>query len=115
MLQGDGGDDEIYGGSQSDANGRPCDLKRNLCGDRLYGDHATREIADGGNDAIHGQSDGDLLVGEAGADSLHGGEGPDVLRDFLGANLLFGGPDGDDCDSAAAGDDQNNRRSQCER
>ena len=80
---GQGGDDTIYGGAQSDMlDGGPGN-------DELFGKD--------GADTLYGGADNDYLYGDAGADTLYGGAGDDKLYGGTGGDTyVFGIGSGQD-------------------
>lgn len=89
-LFGEGGHDQITGGSAGDI------LDGGDGVDRLWGS--------GGNDLIFGGDGNDFLYGREGDDVLVGGAGNDHLDGDLGADLMIGGT-GNDYLKGGAGED----------
>lgn len=89
-LVGGSGDDEIFGGSETDIiNGQSGD-------DLLAGEaHADSVWGSDGDDTLTGASGNDYLRGENGNDYLDGGGGTDRLRGHAGADFIVGGGSND--------------------
>lgn len=99
VLNGDDGNDFIYGGGGNDV------IDGGAGNDLLFGRGGTDEIFGGdGNDLIFGNSDGDTLHGGAGSDSIWGSYGDDTINGGDGDDFLFGGAD-DDVLNGDAGSD----------
>jgi len=82
MIDGEGGNDTIYGGSGDDrirGDGNPG-----------FGSGQNTIFGRGGNDTIHGGDFTDEIWGGIGDDELHGGGGNDYLHGDDGADHLFG-------------------------
>ena len=91
-IEGNGGDDEIYGGADDDV----------LWGDDTYGLPASYH----GNDTLDGGSGNDQLTGQGGDDELYGGSGNDVLVGDDTATRLAGEFHGTDTLDGEDGDDE---------
>jgi len=89
-LEGQGGNDFIYGGSGDDQ------VLGNEGRDRVFGNNGDDEILGGDGD--------DFLAGGNGEDTLSGDAGNDILRGGNDADELFGG-DGNDSLLAEGGND----------
>lgn len=100
VLVGEGGDDELSGGEDSDSLHGDWHLTQAVSeGDRET--HGGNDTLDGGNgaDFLYGGAGNDTLIGSKGNDSLKGewgndtyivraGDGQDVLEDIEGTNTL---------------------------
>jgi putative intracellular protease/amidase len=106
-IFGQGGNDQITGGSANDILDGGDGMDRLWAG---YGDDKVRGGAGddymcgcGGNDVLLGDAGNDYLDGYDGNDILLGGQGGDQLRGGSGEDLLIGGLTSYDNDSAALG------------
>lgn len=103
-LQGNGGDDRIFGGQSEDL------IEGGAGNDLIYGNGGSDIILGGagvdrvfagtgddvvnagaGNDVIQGNDGDDTLNGELGDDQLLGSQGNDTLNGGAGMDMLFGG------------------------
>ncbi|MEM1427751.1 MAG: calcium-binding protein, partial [Cyanobacteria bacterium P01_H01_bin.130] len=89
-LNGNGGNDTIFGSAQDDV------INGGRGSDRLQGN--------GGNDLLSGDRGHDHLLGNSGNDQLTGGNGHDVLQGGRGNDILLGGS-GNDILFGELGDD----------
>ena len=80
-ISGEGGHDQIVGGSSSDL------LDGGSGWDRVWGG--------AGNDLIFGRDGNDFLYGREGADLIVGGAGDDTIDGFDGNDILIGGTGSD--------------------
>lgn len=77
-IEGNAGDDKIYGGKKEDW---------------LYGNEGEDTIWGGaGEDYLHGNEGDDRLYGDDMWDYLYGGEGNDYMMSIDGGDKLWGGP-----------------------
>ncbi len=90
MLDGNAGDDTIYGGGGRDY------INGSTGNDRIYGR--------GGDDVIYGGDGDDFISGGSGDDYADGGNGNDRIYGFSGSDTLSGGI-GDDTVNGGSGDD----------
>ncbi|MCF7699270.1 calcium-binding protein [Loktanella sp. M215] len=112
-IDGDTGNDEVYGGGGKDL------ITGNMGDDILFGEDGADSMNGGsGNDLLFGGAGDDILEGGWGDDSLTGGEGRDLLNGGGGNDVLDGrdadggfdylnGGAGDDLLLAGAGDHLN--------
>lgn len=104
LIEGFGGNDTLYGGTNNDKlyGGDGNDkLYGGTGADSLYGQNGADTLyGDTGNDWIYGGSDADIiyggldhdyLYGEAGVDKLYGEAGDDNLYGGIDNDLLYGG------------------------
>ncbi len=102
-LDGQAGDDTIYGGAGGSGDsdiiygGAGNDLIYGASGpDQIYGDDGNDRIfGQFGDDVLYGGPGNDSLAGQAGNDTLWGGAGNDHLGGGTGDDMLYG-EDGDD-------------------
>ncbi len=109
MIDGNAGDDIIYGGHGDDVlmgAGGNDKLRAGAGDDEIYGGDGDELVMAGGagddiiyggdgNDIMGGEEGQDVLFGEAGNDSITGGSGDDTLYGGLGDDVL-GGNNGND-------------------
>ncbi|WP_373543750.1 calcium-binding protein, partial [Chamaesiphon sp.] len=89
-LNGNDGNDVIYGGSGNDL------IEGGSGYNRLYGGKGNDTIIGGkDSDFAYGEGDDDVLNGEGGNDALDGGAGNDTLNGGIGADSINGGDDND--------------------
>ncbi len=99
MIEGGGGNDQIFGGKGDDQ------IHGGAGDDTLVGGEGNDKITGGdGNDVISGGAGNDTLFGDNGGDRLDGGEGHDQLHGGAGNDTLFGGA-GNDKITGGADDD----------
>ncbi len=90
-LYGEGGNDQIFGGSNSDYIGGGDGF------DQLYGQR--------GNDLISGDDGNDWILGGSGNDNLFGGDDPDQLYGDSGNDSIYGEGTGNDDLHGGSGND----------
>lgn len=100
FIKGLGGNDDIFGGDQSDAieGGAGNDVIKGFGGDDVILGESGNDVIYGGsdNDNISGGTDNDTLFGGTGNDTLFGGDGNDILNGFDGGDdRFYGGLDND--------------------
>ncbi|WP_099826184.1 Hint domain-containing protein [Oceaniglobus indicus] len=89
-VEGQGGNDSLFGGSGNDI------LSGGTGNDRIDGgDNADRLYGEDGNDTLLGGAGDDRLDGGMGDDSLQGGAGRDTLNGAAGNDTLSGGDGAD--------------------
>ena len=93
-LNGDSGDDVVYGGSMP--TGAPPSVATAEDNDVVHGNN--------GNDKVYGNSGDDQVYGDAGNDFVSGGRGNDVVSGGDGNDVVQGNS-GDDMITGDAGDD----------
>jgi hypothetical protein len=112
-ITGGGGNDKLYGGSESDSvlgEGGADLIDGGTGADQLYGGSGNDTILGGGEaDSIFGGTGDDSLLGDTGNDTIYfdtgndtiyGGDGDDIIDDlnnvqYSGVNLIYGGAGND--------------------
>ena len=96
MIDGRGGDDELYGEAGGDT------LRGDIGNDELHGGEGNDELyGDAGNDMLYGGEGYDELYGNENNDTLDGGADGDILVGGSGNDELYGGAGGDTLDGGA--------------
>lgn len=107
-LDGLGGDDQLYGGTDADTvlGGSGNDLVQGDAGtDRLLGGDGNDTVLGGdGNDTAYGDAGNDKMAGDAGNDLLYGGDGNDSVSGGADNETVYGDA-GDDSLTGDAGAD----------
>ena len=86
IMNGDAGNDYIYGGHGVDT------MHGGSGNDRLSGDYGDDYLhGDGGSDDVFGHFGNDTLYGGTGDDEIYGGYGHDIISGGAGRNFLTGG------------------------
>ena len=109
-LVGGGGNDIIYGGTDTDS------IDGGAGNDQIFGGSGGSETIEGGegNDIIFGGNGGDsieggegndqIFGGSGGGETLSGGDGNDVIFNDGGADQILGGPGSDTVTASASGE-----------
>jgi Ca2+-binding RTX toxin-like protein len=98
-IDGQGGNDWLYGGSGDDT------ILGGTGNDYLDAGTGNDALQSGeGNDTLYGSSGNDTLDGEAGDDKLYGNDGNDVLIGGTGNDTLYGNAGNDTLDGGAGSD-----------
>jgi hypothetical protein len=93
-LNGDAGNDTIYGGKGNDT------IKGGAGNDKLYGYNGNDKIyANSGKNLLNGGNGADSLYGGTGSDKLYGGKGNDMLQSGSKAATTFFFSKGDGADT----------------
>lgn len=107
-LDGEAGEDTIFGGDDDDTlyGGSDDDyLDGGIDDDSIFGESGDDLLFGGdGDDTVQGGSDKDTIYGGAGDDSIQGDSGNDALFAGTGENYLEGGADRDTLYAVDAGD-----------
>lgn len=86
ILDGGDGDDKLYGGSGEDSLWGGADQ------DFIQGGPGDDQISGGGgNDILYGEDGNDQIWGDGGNDKVHGGNGDDTCMGGAGTDLVTGG------------------------